>query len=283
MGDPEATWWTVLFFLKKSTLKRQETYKNTRTKKRRKSSASERLPSGARRPGPAACLVSYPPLPLSRAGHRTSPPGLPTIRASRTFSLGSLHTQLSRPTARPSLAAAMNAHRDEEAVSPLIAAPGGRSHAADAHVLSAAFLFVFSAYSAAQNLQTSVNTVRAPLLPFRSQLRIPDPSPVQYSTASSFSSVIHASARRAGGRPGHRLDGDCVHLLHALLRGLVARGHAYRPQARARRRHQRIRALHPRQPRPVMVRASWSCITNSRSYLADTDPVLLFGGGGCWF
>ncbi|ONM01362.1 UNC93-like protein 3 [Zea mays] len=52
----------------------------------------------------------------------------------------------------------MNAHRDEEAVSPLIAAPGGRSHAADAHVLSAAFLFVFSAYSAAQNLQTSVNT-----------------------------------------------------------------------------------------------------------------------------
>jgi hypothetical protein len=73
----------------------------------------------------------------------------------------------------------MNAHRDEEAVSPLIAAPGGRSHAADAHVLSAAFLFVFSAYSAAQNLQTSVNTVRAPLLPFRSQLRIPDPSPVQ--------------------------------------------------------------------------------------------------------
>lgn len=155
----------------------------------------------------------------------------------------------------------MNAHRDEEAASPLIAAPGGRSHAADAHVLSAAFLFVFSAYSAAQNLQTSVNTVRAPLLPFRSQLRIPDPSPVQYSTASSFSSVIHASARRAGGRPGHRLDGDCVHLLHALLRGLVARGHAYRPQARARRRHQRIRALHPRQPRPVMVRASWSCIT----------------------
>lgn len=117
--------------------------------------------------------------PAPAAGHRTSPPGLPTIRASRTFSLGSLRTQLSRPTARPSLAAAMNAHRDEEAASPLIAAPGGRSHAADAHVLSAAFLFVFSAYSAAQNLQTSVNTVRAPLLPFRSQLRIPDPSPVQ--------------------------------------------------------------------------------------------------------
>ncbi|XP_025807753.1 UNC93-like protein 3 isoform X4 [Panicum hallii] len=55
----------------------------------------------------------------------------------------------------------MDAHRDEEAAaSPLIAAPpaGGRSHAVDAHLLSSAFLFVFSAYSAAQNLETSVNT-----------------------------------------------------------------------------------------------------------------------------
>ncbi|RLN29913.1 hypothetical protein C2845_PM05G14710 [Panicum miliaceum] len=57
----------------------------------------------------------------------------------------------------------MDAHRDEEAAAlPLIAAPappaGGRSHATDAHLLSAAFLFVFSAYSAAQNLETSVNT-----------------------------------------------------------------------------------------------------------------------------
>ena len=75
----------------------------------------------------------------------------------------------------------MNAHReDEEAASPLIAAPapagGGRSHAADAHVLSAAFLFVFSAYSAAQNLQTSVNTVRGGSPLFRSHSRISDPS-----------------------------------------------------------------------------------------------------------
>ena len=68
--------------------------------------------------------------------------------------------------------------------------------------------------------------------------------------------MIHAVARGAGGRPGHRLDGDCVHILDALLRGRVARGHAYRSQARARRRHQWIRALHPRQPRPDMVRAS---------------------------
>nr|CAB3466206.1 unnamed protein product [Digitaria exilis] len=60
----------------------------------------------------------------------------------------------------------MDARRDEEAVAtPLIAAPaqaaGGRSHAADGHFLSTAFLFIFSAYSAAQNLQTSINTVRA--------------------------------------------------------------------------------------------------------------------------
>ncbi|GJM95412.1 hypothetical protein PR202_ga12146 [Eleusine coracana subsp. coracana] len=59
----------------------------------------------------------------------------------------------------------MDARRDEEsaiASAPLLAAAaasrsGSRSHAADAHVLSAAFLFVFSAYSAAQNLESSVN------------------------------------------------------------------------------------------------------------------------------
>ena len=77
--------------------------------------------------------------------------------------------------------------------------------------------------------------------------------------------MIHAVARGgAGGRPGHRLDGDSVHLLHALFRGRVARGHPYRPQARAHRRHQRIRALHPRQPRPDMVRASWVAILSGR-------------------
>jgi hypothetical protein len=53
----------------------------------------------------------------------------------------------------------MDAGRDEEA--PLLAASPQRSHAADVHVLSAAFLFVFSAYGAAQNLQSTVNTVRA--------------------------------------------------------------------------------------------------------------------------
>jgi hypothetical protein len=57
----------------------------------------------------------------------------------------------------------MDALRDEEAA-PLLAAAGSggrRSHAADAHVLSAAFLFVFSAYGAAQN-QSSVNAVPFP-------------------------------------------------------------------------------------------------------------------------
>lgn len=55
----------------------------------------------------------------------------------------------------------MDARRDdEEAAAPLLAAPASRNHAADVHVLSAAFLCVFSAYSAAQNLQSTVNTVR---------------------------------------------------------------------------------------------------------------------------
>ncbi|CAD6269809.1 unnamed protein product [Miscanthus lutarioriparius] len=59
----------------------------------------------------------------------------------------------------------MDGHRDKEvAASPLLAAPtqaaGGRrrSHAADVHILCTAFLFVFSAYSAAQNLESTVNT-----------------------------------------------------------------------------------------------------------------------------
>ncbi|KAM3272652.1 hypothetical protein ACQJBY_042642 [Aegilops geniculata] len=53
----------------------------------------------------------------------------------------------------------MDARRDdeEEAAAPLLAAPAPRSHAADVHVLSAAFVCLFSAYSAAQNLQSTVN------------------------------------------------------------------------------------------------------------------------------
>jgi hypothetical protein len=58
----------------------------------------------------------------------------------------------------------MDASREEEAAAssaePLLAASPQRSHAADVHILSAAFLFVFSAYCAAQNLQSTVNTVR---------------------------------------------------------------------------------------------------------------------------
>jgi len=161
----------------------------------------------------------------------------------------------------------MDAHRDEEtAASPLIAvpAPGGRSHAADAHLLSAAFLFVFSAYSAAQNLQTSVNTVRARSSPVFVPLpRVP------------CRSRSHRCGRGAGGRPGHRLDGDPLHLLHALLRGRVARGHADGAQARARRRQQRLPALHPCQPCPDMVRASWWRIAT----LANAVVLRLFGVG----
>ena len=69
----------------------------------------------------------------------------------------------------------MDARRDdeEEAAAPLLAAPAPRSHAADVHVLSAAFVGLCSAYSAAQNLQSTVNDVRTrtslPLSPRRSR------------------------------------------------------------------------------------------------------------------
>jgi hypothetical protein len=132
----------------------------------------------------------------------------------------------------------MDAQRDEEAAAAaglLLAAPAGstRSPAADAHILSAAFLFVFAAYGAAQNLESTVNTVR-PL--------------------SSVSAVV-ASCPLLSFYGGLALQEDPVHLLHALLGGRAAGGDAAGAQARARRRQQRLRALHPRQPRPDMVRA----------------------------
>ncbi|CAN6352058.1 unnamed protein product [Urochloa humidicola] len=54
----------------------------------------------------------------------------------------------------------MDAQEVEAAAAPLLAAPASsrRSPTADAHILSAAFLFVFSAYSSAQNLESTVNT-----------------------------------------------------------------------------------------------------------------------------
>lgn len=58
----------------------------------------------------------------------------------------------------------------------------------------------------------------------------------------------------AGGRPGHRLHGGALHLLHALRGRGVAGGQVVGRQPRARHRHQRLSALHPRQPGPDMVR-----------------------------
>lgn len=47
--------------------------------------------------------------------------------------------------------------REEEA--PLVVGELPKNHARDVHVLSFAFLFVFLAYGAAQNLESTVNTV----------------------------------------------------------------------------------------------------------------------------
>jgi hypothetical protein len=62
------------------------------------------------------------------------------------------------------------ASRDEEAAALLVSADAGdarrgagaSSETRDAHLLSSAFFFVFLAYHAAQNLQSTVNTVRTP-------------------------------------------------------------------------------------------------------------------------
>ena len=50
---------------------------------------------------------------------------------------------------------------DEELAVPLLVPTPirRRSHAGDVHILSAAFLFVFSAYLPTQNLQSTLNTV----------------------------------------------------------------------------------------------------------------------------
>lgn len=47
--------------------------------------------------------------------------------------------------------------RDEEA--PLIPGNTIQNHTKDVHILSSAFLLIFLAYGAAQNLQSTVNTV----------------------------------------------------------------------------------------------------------------------------
>ncbi|RLN28026.1 uncharacterized protein C2845_PM05G14590 [Panicum miliaceum] len=63
----------------------------------------------------------------------------------------------------------------EEAAAPLVPGSGARRASAsaasprDVHLLSSAFLFVFLAYHAAQNLQSTVNTVRAPAPAARAQ------------------------------------------------------------------------------------------------------------------
>lgn len=56
---------------------------------------------------------------------------------------------------------------DEEA--PLVAEKSdsktpAKNHTRDVHILSSAFLLIFLAYSAAQNLETSINTVSSNIL-----------------------------------------------------------------------------------------------------------------------
>lgn len=149
----------------------------------------------------------------------------------------------------------MGSRRDDEeqaAAVPLLAAayptPSGlrRSHAGDVHLLSAAFLFVFSAYLPTQNLQSTLNTVRTSRT-------------CSGSTKAAMNLWVHDVFRfsipcaSAGGQPGRRVHGDPVRLLHRVHGDGGGRGAAAGVEGRARRRHQRLRALHPRQPPPNVV------------------------------
>jgi len=68
--------------------------------------------------------------------------------------------------------ASMDNNRDEE--EPFVAAAASvdnsetlRNHTKDVHILSSAFLLIFLAYGAAQNLETTLNTVRALYIIYR--------------------------------------------------------------------------------------------------------------------
>jgi len=67
----------------------------------------------------------------------------------------------------------MDNNRDEE--EPFVAAAAAsvdnsetlRNHTKDVHILSSAFLLIFLAYGAAQNLETTLNTVRTLYIIYR--------------------------------------------------------------------------------------------------------------------
>jgi hypothetical protein len=107
---------------------------------------------------------------------------------------------------------------DDEEAAPLVsagAASAGSGAPRDVHLLSGAFLFVFLAYHAAQNLQSSVNTVR-----YRSVLCLSTPRAVMqllpsrlqdenlgslslallYTSFTAFAAVGSAVVRRMGSR-----------------------------------------------------------------------------------
>lgn len=143
---------------------------------------------------------------------------------------------------------------DVEEAAPLVAGPGSRRAPAsvtgaprDVHLLSSAFLFVFLAYHAAQNLQSTVNTVGAPAARYCC------------STSTSYQGCVPHLIRGLGGRavagrePGLHLAGRALHVLHGVLGGGL-RGRAVDGiQARARGRHLRLPPLYRSEPPTVLV------------------------------
>lgn len=125
-----------------------------------------------------------------------------------------------------------------------------RRHAGDVHLLSAAFFFLFSAYLPTQNLQSTLNTVHIHTLPAYVAIEPQRIFPSLTYVLDGTYTYVHA-----GRRHGRRVDGDPVRLPHALRDGGVTGGEVAGRQARARRWHQRLRALYPRQPPSNMVRS----------------------------
>lgn len=96
--------------------------------------------------------------------------------------------------------------RDEEA--PLVADSlqvlTPKNYTRDVHILSCAFLLIFLAYGAAQNLETTVNTVE--------QLPLP-PGPGRFPVFELTIDFLFV----AGGEFGNDFAWDIVHVVHVFL------------------------------------------------------------------
>lgn len=119
-----------------------------------------------------------------------------------------------------------------------------RNHARDVHILSLAFLLIFSAYGAAQNLESSVNTV----IPF-----VPGLPPFFFLVSFCDLIEILLGLIWLGGRFGDNLVGDSVPVLHLLRGGGLSCGEGFGVKDGPRSRYQWLLAVHSLQFEALMV------------------------------